>query len=154
MFDASFGRRDIEFQVYPEYGGEEAAREEAERYATIFGRIPWEAMSLVREVELQKSGTSIAVGFYTSWHDPEWANTILVSTDVAMKNAVSRGYMEEVFFHEGGHASIEEDHKTSPGWVAAQEADPTFISTYARDNPVREDIARNPLRMVRGSLSA
>ena len=29
----------------------------------------------------------------------------------------------------------------APGWTAAQAADPDFISTYARDNPTREDVA-------------
>lgn len=31
----------------------------------------------------------------------------------------------------------------APGWLAAQAADGNFISTYARDNPDREDIAES-----------
>ena len=34
-------------------------------------------------------------------------------------------------------------HAASAGWLAAQAADPEFISTYARDNPTREDIAES-----------
>ena len=34
-------------------------------------------------------------------------------------------------------------HSASAGWIAAQGKDPAFISTYARDNPTREDIAES-----------
>ena len=29
----------------------------------------------------------------------------------------------------------------SEGWLSAQDKDCEFISTYARDNPIREDVA-------------
>ncbi|MBK8292764.1 MAG: hypothetical protein IPK96_19345 [Flammeovirgaceae bacterium] len=34
-------------------------------------------------------------------------------------------------------------HATSAGWISAQESDGNFISTYALDNPKREDIAES-----------
>ena len=141
VFNVSFGRRDIEFQFYPEYGGEDAALEEAERYADIFGRMPWAIMSLVREVEFQKDGPRSASGFPIWWPRPESAGTMSIHTDHAFEQAVRRGFMEEVFLHEGVHVSLEHEHRETPEWLAAQEADPTFISTYARDNPLREDFA-------------
>jgi len=45
--------------------------------------------------------------------------------------------------HEAAHTSLDAMHAASSGWLAAQQADPTFISTYARDNPAREDIAES-----------
>ena len=54
---------------------------------------------------------------------------------------VQRGYMEEVFMHEGAHASLDPEHRASPGWLDAQRSDPAFISTYARDVSHREDVA-------------
>jgi hypothetical protein len=46
---------------------------------------------------------------------------------------------------------LDGDHAASSGWIAAQNADRVFISTYARDNPTREDIAETflPWLMVR-----
>ena len=43
--------------------------------------------------------------------------------------------------HEAVHTSLDAAHASSPGWLAAQAADATFISSYAQDFPTREDIA-------------
>ena len=43
--------------------------------------------------------------------------------------------------HEAAHTSLDSAHASSVGWRAAQSADARFISTYARDNSTREDIA-------------
>ncbi len=43
--------------------------------------------------------------------------------------------------HEAAHTSLDAAHASSAGWRAAQSADAWFISTYARDNSTREDIA-------------
>ena len=88
VFDVSFGRINIEFQVYPEFGGEDAAREEAERYAPILGRIPWATMSRVREIEIQKEGTRVASAFPLWWHDPRAAGTMSIHSDHALEYAV------------------------------------------------------------------
>ena len=45
--------------------------------------------------------------------------------------------------HEAAHTSLDADHASAPAWLAAQSADGTFISTYARDFPNREDIAES-----------
>ena len=51
------------------------------------------------------------------------------------------GILEETFVHEAAHTSLDTDHSASSGWINAQNLDPSFISTYARDNPEREDVA-------------
>jgi len=51
--------------------------------------------------------------------------------------------LEETFVHEAAHTSLDPDHATAAGWIAAQEADPTFISTYAQQFSQREDIAES-----------
>ena len=43
--------------------------------------------------------------------------------------------------HEGSHTSLDADHARSSGWLNAQMTDNHFISTYARDNSGREDVA-------------
>ena len=49
--------------------------------------------------------------------------------------------MEETLVHEASHTSLDEYHSASSGWIKAQNLDPSFISTYAYDNPEREDVA-------------
>jgi hypothetical protein len=56
---------------------------------------------------------------------------------------LAEGILEETFVHEAAHTSLDAYHASAPGWLAAQAADPTFISTYARDFPDREDIAES-----------
>ena len=60
-------------------------------------------------------------------------------------------YVEEVLIHEATHTSLDATHAAARGWKAAQAADPTFISTYARDYPAREDLAESfwPYLLVR-----
>jgi hypothetical protein len=55
------------------------------------------------------------------------------------------GFLEEVLVHEAGHTSFDAEHAQAQGWLDAQAADPDFISTYARDNPFREDISESLL---------
>ena len=45
--------------------------------------------------------------------------------------------------HEAAHTSLDAMHAMSEGWLNAQNADPDFISSYARDFPTREDIAES-----------
>lgn len=52
-----------------------------------------------------------------------------------------QGFLEEVMAHEAVHISLDEAHANSPGWIAAQESDPTSISGFARDFPRDEDLA-------------
>lgn len=67
---------------------------------------------------------------------------ILIHTDRAVR-CLRDGILEETLIHEGTHTSIDPDHTNAAGWVAAQRADPDFISTSARDNPTREDLAES-----------
>ena len=43
--------------------------------------------------------------------------------------------------HEASHTSLDAQHASAAGWIAAQNADGEFISNYARDYPTREDVA-------------
>lgn len=36
---------------------------------------------------------------------------------------------------------VDPTHASAAGWVSAQQADPVFISAYARDHLTREDLA-------------
>jgi len=53
------------------------------------------------------------------------------------------GVLEEAFVHEATHTSLDAEFLACPGWLAAMAADGGAISTYARDNPGREDLAES-----------
>ena len=52
------------------------------------------------------------------------------------------GLLEEAFLHEASHTSLDREHASSKGWLAAVQADGgNFISDYAQEYPQGEDIA-------------
>ncbi len=65
---------------------------------------------------------------------------LIVHTDQA-EDYRGQGFLEEVLAHEAVHVSLDADHANSPGWIAAQESDPTFISGIAQQFPRDEDLA-------------
>lgn len=129
-----------EIQVNPEFGSVAAATKEAEKYALLVGQLPTSLRLQVAMVWIHKGVELFGGG----------NNAILIhtgQTDVYE----ARGILEEVLIHEAAHTSIDMLHADSEGWRNAQAADGRFISTYARDNPDREDIAESflPYIMVR-----
>lgn len=121
-----------EVQVNPEFGDVEAARALALRFADVIGRLP----------------TALRVDVDAIWiHagvQPFGGGNRSLLIHLGQADAYDAdGILEETFVHEAAHTSLDAAHATSPGWVAAQKADPVFISTYARDNPTREDIAES-----------
>ena len=133
LFDATFfDGLTSEIQINPEFGGQSAAAIEADKFARAVGRLPTSMRTDVDSVTVHKGLEPFGGG----------NRNILIHTDQADEYGE---YLEEVLVHEAGHTSYDGDHASSPGWLAAQQQDPTFISTYARDNPTREDIAESIL---------
>lgn len=124
----------IEVQVNPEFGSTELAEIHAEKYAIAIGRIPKTLRLGVQTVWIHRGYELFGGG----------NNNILIHTDQAERDEAN-GYLEEILVHEGAHSSLDDVHATSDGWIKAQGLDPTFISTYARDNPTREDLAETIL---------
>ncbi|MCY3838860.1 MAG: carboxypeptidase regulatory-like domain-containing protein [Gammaproteobacteria bacterium] len=135
LFNVQYAGRQSEFQVHPEFGSREAARSEVDTYAPALGRLPAALLSGVREVEVS------AVDALLQGNE---AGIVHIYTGNA-EELIRNGFLEEVLFHEGGHASLDRSHKNSAGWRTAQQEDGVFISTYARDHPVREDVAESIL---------
>jgi hypothetical protein len=125
----------IEIQVNPEFGTRENAEFYALKYAEVIGRLP---TGLRKDVE-------------TSWiHKGEepfggGGNNLLIHTDYSESNYEEQGILEEVLIHEAAHTSLDSYHAESIGWLEAQSKDCEFISSYARDNPMREDVAESYL---------
>jgi len=122
----------IEVQVNPEFASVTSAEAEAVFYADAVGRLPTalrldvETMWIHRGVELYGGGN----------------RNILIHTGQTAEYT-GLGILEETLVHEAAHTSLDGRYASSPGWLAAQSSDPTFISTYARDFPAREDIAES-----------
>ena len=134
LFSATYSDGNpIEIQVNPEFGSRLAAQEPAAFYAEIFGRLP---AGLRRDAE-------------SSWihkGDAAWGggnNNFLIYVDSL--DIVNNNLIEEVLIHEGVHTSMDADYSMHPNWRKAQQDDPDFISTYARDFPDREDLAESYL---------
>ncbi|HVF35508.1 MAG TPA: hypothetical protein VND91_09325, partial [Candidatus Saccharimonadia bacterium] len=121
----------IEFQVNPEFGSVEAAQAQVAFYAPIIGRLP---RMLRRDVQ-------------TSWiHQGDQPfgggnNNLLIHTGSLAQQYIAANILEETLAHEAAHTSLDAQHAASAGWLDAQARDPEFISTYARDNATREDVA-------------
>jgi hypothetical protein len=133
LFDAVFiDGLGAEVQVNPEFGSEDAALEQALKYAEVIGRLPRALRLDVETVWIHRGIQPFGGG----------NNNLLVHIDQAALYEAD-GILEETFVHEAAHTSLDAVHASSPGWLAAQAADPVFISTYARDFPNREDIAES-----------
>jgi len=120
----------MEVQVNPEFESSALAEVEAEKYAIAIGRLPTSLRQDVQTVWIHKGVNLFGGG----------NNNILIHIGQADLYE-NDGILEETLVHEAAHTSLDATHANAPGWVDAQQADPAFISTYAQDNPTREDIA-------------
>ena len=130
-----YGWGAVEFQVNPEFGSAEAARAEVDTYAPALERLPAFLMTNAREVEIN-AGVELFGGN---------ANGSLLIHTGQGRAYLDDGFLEEILFHEAAHVSLDATHASAPGWRSAQAADGVFVSTYARDNPDREDVAESIL---------
>ena len=130
LFEITFESKIIEAQINPEFNATQALSLSS-KYGEIIGMIP---NALLKDVE-------------TIWiHDGinpfgGGNNNLLIHVGQAVEYE-NDGILEEVFVHEACHTSLDAEHYNSE-WISAQRHDPTFISTYAKDNPNREDIAES-----------
>ena len=147
LFNVQFGERTVEFQFNPEFGSRAAARAEVDVFAPAIGRLPAALMSNLQEVEVNAGEGLFGGNFYNG-------SFLIHTEDPATRYAVRKGFLEEVFLHEGAHVSLDREHGGSPGWRAAQRADGVSISDYARDFPRPRGCCREFSSVLRGPLSA
>ena len=145
LFNVRYSRRQVEFQLHPHFGSREAARSEVDTYAPALGRLPAVLLTGAKEVEIS------AVDALWQGNDVEGIFHIYTGQG---EELIRNGFLEEVLFHEGGHVSLDRDHKNSAGWRAAQQADGVFISEYGRDYPDDEVVRRTRSGPVRVALLA
>ena len=124
----------IEIQINPEFKNVADAETQALKYAEVFGKLPTALRSDVKTSWIHKGTESFGGG----------NNNLLIYIGQSLEYE-NDGILEETLVHEAAHSSLDEYHSASNGWLNAQKLDPSFISTYARDNPTREDVAETYL---------
>ncbi len=123
--------------VNPEFQTVEAAQLEADKYGRAIGQLPTCLRTDVDEIWIHK-GVNLFGGGNRS---------ILIHTGQS-RLYENDGILEETLVHEASHTSLDATHALAAGWTHAQQQDPNFISTYARDFPQREDIAESFLLWI------
>lgn len=132
LFTATYADGDpVEVQVNPEYGNVDAARAVAAEYAPVIGRMPRFLRADLDTVWIHRGDEAFGGG----------NRNLLIHTGSIAAGYIADGILEETIAHELAHTSLDDPHASAPGWLAAQQADGEFISTYARDFPDREDVA-------------
>ncbi len=133
LFEASFSDAPkVEIQVNPEFESVDAARAEALKFAPVIGRLPKCLREELETVWIHKGNNPFGGG----------NNNLLIHVGQAEEYLAS-GILEETLVHEASHTSLDGDHAHATKWLAAEAADDEFISTYAEDNPYREDVAES-----------
>lgn len=132
LYRAWYGTHIPEIQVNPLFQ-EGEARRLAQRYADMLGQLPRVLREAVDEIEINP-GDHSASGFHRGW-----ACSVYLYTDM-MEAEWNSPFAEEIIAHEAAHC-LEDEHRDTSGWRAAQGADPGFISSHAQNYPHREDFA-------------
>jgi len=123
----------MEVQVNPEFDSQQAF-EEAKKYLTVIGQLPFALRKDVKTVWIHKGKHGFGGG----------NKNLLIHTDMG-ESYLSKGILAETFMHEASHTSLDAYHSGNKEWLAAQKKDPEFISGYAKHNPRREDVAESYL---------
>lgn len=120
-------------------------------WGRLLGQTPTRLLSRLGEFQVVpdsgQSGTNLQAN---GWTDP--THIVLYGDDPVgyYEYELATGWVEEIILHELGHAAFQPQHQ-SPEWVAAQNSDPCFISTYAASNSQQEDVSETlmPYLMLR-----
>lgn len=140
----------LEVHVMPAIGDQNAATEAVNRIARAVGQVPTQLRKNLKLIHIfAGDGRANAAS---------WNNLITVYADANI-GLERDGFLEELFIHEASHVSIDPDTYIDGRWLAAQDNDPTFISTYGRDNFRSEDVAESimaylAIRYKPGRISA
>ncbi|WMI65219.1 hypothetical protein RBH94_14280 [Aestuariibaculum sp. YM273] len=126
--------------VNSEFNTPEAALKEAKKYSYIVGQLPHCLRLFIDKILIHK-GVKLFGGGNRS---------ILIHTGQGALYERD-GILEETLVHEACHTSLDEEVYNLPEWETKASSDREFISTYAKDNPLREDVAESflPWLMVR-----
>ncbi|MEP3333964.1 hypothetical protein [Sedimentitalea sp.] len=124
----------IDIILNPEFETPEAARAEADKYTHRLGRVPLVFRHGIRQLGVHKGDKGFHAG----------TGKVFVYSDMSDRR-ISENHLEESLLHEGVHATLDDQYRLSPEWIAAQEQDGRFLTRYAASRPEREDLAETAL---------
>jgi hypothetical protein len=138
VFKASFSDgTTAEYEVNAEFGSIENAQKEAEFYGPPIGQMPKVVRTRMKKVTIHAGDELYGGG----------GEGVLIHTGQTAQY-LDLGILPETLLHEASHTSLDPVHAAAAGWISAQQKDVEFISTYARDNPTREDVAESFLPIM------
>ena len=120
-----------------DFGSQRAAEQDAMRYTPRLGRLPSLYRQSIKHIVVHMGGVD------TTAFAEDKGHFFTIYSDNATKR-ISTHDLEETFFHEGTHASIQADYLDSAAWTKAKAADNAHITDYAAKN-AQEDFAESAL---------
>jgi hypothetical protein len=138
MFNAHFtdGTK-VGIALDKDFGSRQAAAQDAVRYAPRLGKLPSLYRQNLRHIVVHKGGRD------TTAFAEDKGHFFVIYSDNATKRIESHD-LEETFFHEGTHASIQVGHLGGRAWRNAKAADYAYITDYAKTED-QEDFAESAL---------
>ena len=107
------------------------AKTKSEQMLRVLGKIPKFLRSSLKTIAINGDGKGARAG--GNW----WRKSMTLNLAGWI---IRKAYT--LFLHEGAHVELF-NIQQSEKWKKAQQLDPIFISTYAKDNPMSEDVAES-----------
>lgn len=138
VFDAHFtdGTK-IGIALSKEFGSRQAADQDAMRYVPRLGKLPSLYRQNLRHVVVHKGGAD------TTAFAEDKGHFLIIYADNATKR-IGTHDLEETFFHEATHASIQDSYLGGAAWKKARTLDNAYITDYAKTDD-QEDFAESAL---------
>ena len=138
VFEAYFtGGTRIKLALDHEFGSREAAERDASLYGPRLGKIPPLYRRFIKHITVNFGGSD------TTAFAEDKGHFFTIYSGNASKR-IGTHDLEETFFHEGTHASIQEAYLESADWKSAVSRDSAYITEYAKKSE-QEDFAESAL---------
>lgn len=132
-FDITFSDQNIRINVHPDVNDPQQRAMEA---AASISRLPIQMRTALRYV-------NILDGDGAAWE--EALGGFFTLYDGLMERRLAEHDLDETVFHESAHVALDRLLLRDPDWRSNQIADGEFITQYAAENPIKEDIAESAL---------
>ena len=120
-----------------DFGSKQAAEQDAIRYTPRLGKLPSLYRQNLRHVVVHKGGAD------TTAFAEDKGHFLIIYSDNATKR-IGTHDLEETFFHEATHASIQASYVEGAAWKKAKARDNSYITNYANSDD-QEDFAESAL---------
>lgn len=138
VFDAYFNDgTKVGIALDKDFGSRQAAEQDATRYTPRLGKLPSLYRQNLRHIVVHKGGAD------TTAFAEDKGHFFVIYSDNATKRIATHD-LEETFFHEGTHASIQVRHLGGTAWKNAKAPPNAYITEYAKTED-QEDFAESAL---------